>query len=91
MKEALKGLLGSKKFYMTLTSIIVYIVGHFGLDVSFEELAPVMGALGTFVIGQGIADNGKERAKIEAGPALEPESSEEKPLRPTHRYGEEDE
>ena len=66
MKKALKGLIGSKKFWMTATNCIIYVVGKFGLDVSFEDLAPLMGAIGTFVIGQGIADVGKEKKDPES-------------------------
>lgn len=59
MKALLKELLGSKKFWMTVTTVIVYVVGKFGLDVAFDDLWPIMAALMTFVLGQGVADINK--------------------------------
>ena len=70
MKKFLKSLLGSKKFWATVTTILVWTVGKIGFDVGFDELWPVMAALQGFVIGQGIADVGKEKAKVEAEGAV---------------------
>jgi hypothetical protein len=36
-----------------------------GLDLDNELVLAILGLVGTYVIGQGIADNGKEAAKLE--------------------------
>lgn len=66
--EVVKGLLGSKKFVVTMIGVIVSIAIHLGLDPEVaKELVPdVVKIVVGFVVGQGIADFGKERAKIEA-------------------------
>jgi len=66
MKELLKTLLTSKKFLATLVSLCVWVLGRFGLDVDAERLLPVVAIIGAYVVGQGIADSGKEAAKVQA-------------------------
>ena len=67
MKKAIKDLLASKKFLVTLVAIIVAVGGKFGLDLNTETVISIVGPLMGFVLGQGLADFGKEKAKIEAG------------------------
>lgn len=57
----------SKKFVVTLaTSIFVCLAEQIGIDLNAEEVAGVVGSAAAYNIGQGIADNGKEKAKVEA-------------------------
>lgn len=61
-----KQLLTSKKFWLTIVAIIVWVAGRFGLDVSSADLEPIVIAIGALVVGQGFADSGKEAARITA-------------------------
>jgi len=51
----------------TLAAVLVWVAGRFGLDVSAEELLPIVSLLAAYVVGQGIADAGKAAAQIERG------------------------
>lgn len=63
MKQAIKDLLASKKFIVTLAAIIVWIGGKVGLGLSTEMVLPIVTLLGVFVGGQAYADAGKETEK----------------------------
>ena len=65
MKELLKQVLTSKKAWATIAAILVWVLGRVGWDVAAEELLPVIGALCAFVVGQALADVGKEAKKLE--------------------------
>lgn len=65
--DLLKQLLSSKKAVATLVAVLVWVGGRFGLDVSAEDLAPIVALIAAYVVGQGIADHGKEAAKVERG------------------------
>lgn len=71
MRDVLKQLLTSKKALVTLVAVIVWALGRFGLDVAADDLLPLVVALATFVVSQGLADHGKEKAKVEAARAQE--------------------
>lgn len=67
MTEVLKALFSSKKFLALLVSLLVIAGVKLGLD---EETATFIAdrvvVLGSgYLLGQGIADHGKERAKVE--------------------------
>ena len=59
-------LVKSKKAIAAMATVLVAIGGKIGWDVSTEELMPILTPLVAYIVGQGIADNGKERAKVEA-------------------------
>ena len=62
-------LLQSKKFIVALlASLVVFAAMIYGL--SLEEALAIAGPLMSFVLGQGIADAGKERAKVEQQTAI---------------------
>jgi hypothetical protein len=73
MFEAVRGLLGSKKFLMFLVTAAIVTIGHkIGLD---SEAVAELTAIGTAaILGQGIADHGKEAAKINAANPQPPAS-----------------
>lgn len=78
MWEAIKGILSSKKALMAFVSILVWVVAKAGLDLSTEQLLPIVGPLWLYIFGQGIADLGKEKAKVDyitAKTLARPESS----------------
>jgi acid phosphatase family membrane protein YuiD len=66
----LKDLLSSKKFVAMLVAIAVFVAGRFGLDVDPATLDHVFAALLVFIGAQGIADHGKEAAKINGAMAM---------------------
>jgi hypothetical protein len=67
MRKLIAQLLTSKKALATLVAAIVWLGGRFGLDVDPETLLPLVAAIATYVLAQGIADAGKEAKKIEKG------------------------
>lgn len=65
MGNALVELLKSKKALTAIAAAIVAAAAKIGWDVSTDELIPILTPIMAYVVGQGIADHGKERAKIE--------------------------
>ncbi len=64
--STLKALLSSKKFVAALIAALVWIAGKVGLDVDTTTMAGIVGPISAYVLGQGIADSGKEAAQITA-------------------------
>jgi hypothetical protein len=67
--NVVKDMLASKKFIAVLVTIAVWVGGRFGFEVDELTLTPVFAALAAYILGQGIADHGKEAAKITAAAA----------------------
>lgn len=65
-KTLLGKLLTSKKFLATVAGVLVALGSKIGLDLPTEATLSIVGAIAAYVIGQGIADNGKEAAKVAA-------------------------
>lgn len=61
-----KALLSSKKFIAALIAALVWLGGKVGLHVDSETMAGIVGPIVAYVLGQGIADHGKEAAQIAA-------------------------
>jgi hypothetical protein len=61
-----KNLLGSKKFVAMIVGVISMLVAKIGWDVDDETITKVVALVASYVVGQGIADNGKEAAKVKA-------------------------
>jgi len=66
MKDAILGLLSSKKALMALLSAATWVAGKAGLDLDSEVLLPAVLPLWTYILGQGIADHGKEKVLASA-------------------------
>lgn len=74
MRDALKDMLGSKKFLASLAGIVavllIRVAGHFGIALDDATAASVADRVvllvGTYVGGQAIADHGKEAAAVKA-------------------------
>jgi len=60
-------LIKSKKFQVAIIGVVVMLLGEFGLDIDPEALLAIVSPLIAYIIGQGVADHGKEKAKIENG------------------------
>ena len=58
-------LLKSKKFQVAVAGVIVAALGKLGLDMDEETILLVLSPIIAYILGQGVADIGKEQAKIE--------------------------
>lgn len=56
-------LLKSKKFQMALAGVIVVIITNFIPDINDTSLTEIVGLIIAYIIGQGLADFGKEAKK----------------------------
>lgn len=61
------GLLRSKKFQAALVGVVVAALAHFGFDVAPDTVMALLAPILAFIAGQGVADIGKEKAKVEKG------------------------
>lgn len=71
---AIYAILSSKKGVAFL-STVVFVLGNevvkqFGYSLDPLTVAEVVGSTAAYIVGQGIADHGKEKAKIEAQAAM---------------------
>ena len=64
--KVIKELFGSKKFLALLAGLVAVLLKAFGVPIGEEALLPVLGLIATYIVGQGVADNGKEAAKVAA-------------------------
>jgi len=61
----MKDLLKSKKFWVSLlTTALVAITVLSGVDIDVEQIVAMISPMIAYLIGQGIADQGKEAEKI---------------------------
>lgn len=69
-------LLKSKKFVAALVGVVAvilaFVLGELGMPIPEEKLNALLAMLGTYILGQGIADHGKEAAKVVAPAAVSP-------------------
>lgn len=61
-----KALFTSKKFIAALAGVVVSLVSVAGLELPTDAVAAVLAPVMAYIVGQGIADNGKEAAKVAA-------------------------
>lgn len=63
----LRSLFASKKFLAMLSGVIgIVALKLFKVAVDPATVAEIVALIGTYIVGQGISDHGKEAAKIEA-------------------------
>lgn len=60
-------ILKSKKFQAAVVGVIVAFAGKAGLNLDDTSLLTVLSPILAYIAGQGLADIGKEKAKIENG------------------------
>ena len=66
LKQVLRDLFSSKKAVAAMASIGVIVANSAGLTALSEStLMMILGVIGSYIVGQGLADLGKEKAKIE--------------------------
>jgi len=64
--QVLKDLFASKKGVSAMAAILVVIANSAGLTALSETtLTMILSVIGSYIVGQGLADLGKEKAKIE--------------------------
>ncbi len=67
MSKAIKDMLGSKKAIAMIVGLVVSVAGKVGLDLPTEDLTAVLSPVLAYILGQGVADVGKEKAQVEQG------------------------
>lgn len=70
MLDTLKEMLTSKKLIATVVSGVAWAVAKIGWDADMTTLLPIIGPLWLYIVGQALADHGKEAAKIDAAATL---------------------
>lgn len=69
-KKTIKPLLGeiltSKKALAMIAGAIVWALAQAGIVASPDAILPLLGVIGMYLLGQGIADNGKSATKLAA-------------------------
>lgn len=70
MTAMLKDLLSSKKFFVAMISTIAWVLGRLGWHVDAIQMTEAVMPLYLFVIAQGVADHGKEAARIAIGAGI---------------------
>jgi hypothetical protein len=75
MWSTIKEMLKSKKALAMLVSGAVWIAGKEGAHWDNETLLGLVTPVWTYILAQGVADHGKEKAKIEAGKPETPPAS----------------
>lgn len=64
MKQVFVDLFSSKKFITALVGLVVALGAKYGLNLDPEIVASIIGLFATVVLGIGLADHGREAAKI---------------------------
>lgn len=67
MPQVIRDLLASKKFLVSLVGVLVWALAKVGFSVDSDALLLVLSPFYAYVLAQGIADHGKEAAKVTQG------------------------
>lgn len=59
--NTLKDLLGSKKAIMAIAGLLTGLAAKVGMDIDTEALVVVLSPIVAYILGQGLADQGKEK------------------------------
>ena len=65
MLETLKAMLVSKKFIASLTGVVVVILETYVPGLAELPVQDILVMIGLYIAGQGLADIGKEKAKLD--------------------------
>lgn len=68
--QVIKEAATSKKFIVTVASVITAAAMKIGLELPTEAVATILAPAIAYILGQGWADTGKEAARIEGAVAL---------------------
>lgn len=64
--DLISNLLGSKKFIAAVIGLIVALAAEFGLELDTEAIMAIVSPIIAYILGQGVADIGKEKAIVDA-------------------------
>ena len=67
LQTILRDMLRSKKFLAAVAGVLVGLAGKVGLELETESLVAVLTPIVAYILGQGLADAGKEAIQIERG------------------------
>ena len=67
MGDALKQMFQSKKAIAMMVGTVVALTGHIGLNLEPDAVAAILTPVMAYIVGQGVADHGKEKARMENG------------------------
>lgn len=67
MKKLFISLFSSKKFIAALIEVVLIVLTHFGINIPIEVALGLFSPISLYIVGQAIADHGKEKAKVENG------------------------
>ena len=70
MNEVFTALLTSKKFMAALAGLFVGFASKIGLNLPAEDIVTLLSPIIAYIVGQGIADHGKEKAAVENEPKM---------------------
>ncbi len=62
----MRELLTSKKFIASIIGMIVTVAGKYGLELDETALATIISPILAYIVGQGIADHGKNKTEVES-------------------------
>ena len=65
MGKAIIDLCKSKKALIAIATVVAGGLAHLGLNMTTADILPILSPLMAYIVAQGIADHGKERAKVE--------------------------
>jgi hypothetical protein len=68
IRPILADILGSKKALALIAGAIVWALAQADIVATPEAILPLLGIISVYVLGQGIADNGKEAVKAAKKP-----------------------
>lgn len=66
MIDTLMVLIRSKKFLALIGGGLVWVLAKVGLDLDSNDVTGLLVLVSSYIIGQGVADNGKEAEKIKS-------------------------
>ncbi len=72
VKKLIAWMFASKKVTALLAGLLLLGAKRLGLDIAGSEIEEALALLGAYLVGQGIADAGKERSKIDAASKVQP-------------------
>ena len=65
MIKAFKAMLQSKKAIAMIGGVLAGILGKYGLEIPAADLTAILSPVIAYIVGQGVADVGKEKARME--------------------------
>ncbi len=78
IKPVLEQVLTSKKALAMLAGALVWVLAQAGVTATPEQILPVLVLIATYILGQGLADIGKEANKVVADSLGKPQASKAK-------------